>query len=155
MFVAGKSSQPCLTFVSKSKSPPLDWSTWKELLLSRLWPYSKTLDLDKHSSLLQTFVNYGQKSFVTLAPGRDKHSSLFQTFVNYRQKSFVILAPGRDKHSSLFRTFVNYRQKSFNNIGPCHGKHSSLLRTFVNYERKKFNNIGPWSFTLILLSMLE
>jgi hypothetical protein len=24
---------------------------------------------DKHSSLLQKFINYGQKSFITLAPG--------------------------------------------------------------------------------------
>jgi hypothetical protein len=25
---------------------------------------------DKHSSLLRKYVNYGQKSFITLAPGR-------------------------------------------------------------------------------------
>jgi hypothetical protein len=29
----------------------------------------KNLDRDKHSSLLQKFVNYGQKSFITLASG--------------------------------------------------------------------------------------
>jgi hypothetical protein len=27
---------------------------------------------DKHSGLLQKFVNYGQKSFITLAPGQYK-----------------------------------------------------------------------------------
>jgi len=38
-------------------------------------PYLQTLDLageacqEKHASLLQTFLNYGHKSFITLTPG--------------------------------------------------------------------------------------
>ncbi len=39
------------------------------------WSYQQTLDqteklaIDKHSSLLRKFVNYGQKSFLTFLPG--------------------------------------------------------------------------------------
>jgi hypothetical protein len=50
--------------------------TWKQsflivLHLGRLQPYPQTqerLAKDKHSSLLRKFVNYRQKSFITLAP---------------------------------------------------------------------------------------
>ncbi len=57
----------------------------------RLWPYLQILDYPgmlarhKHSSLLQIFVNYSLKSFITLGPGVNaiKHfSSSFKLQIN-------------------------------------------------------------------------
>jgi hypothetical protein len=43
---------------------------------------------DKHSSLLWKFVNYGQKSFITLAPGGRK----WQLIYPYSDKHILLVA---------------------------------------------------------------
>ncbi len=41
----------------------------------------KRLTMDKHSSLLQSFVNYGRKSFIALVPDVKEPSSSVVTFI--------------------------------------------------------------------------
>jgi hypothetical protein len=59
-------------FVGEAESLPY---TFQVLYKSRLRPYLQTLDRleklarDKSSSLILKLVSYGQKSFMTLAPG--------------------------------------------------------------------------------------
>ncbi len=60
MLSPGQPFQPSLLFVGKAVSLPLSGAPKR---LERLVK-------DKHSSLLQNFVNYEEKSFITLGSGR-------------------------------------------------------------------------------------
>ena len=74
MFVPGKYCHPSLIFVGKARSLPYSGaperffdrvgSCFINSHLTRL----ERLVMDKHSSLLRKLVNYGEKSFITLAP---------------------------------------------------------------------------------------
>jgi hypothetical protein len=74
VFVPGKPFQPCLMFAGKTRTN-LSESTF-QVLHHRVdsWPTHKHLIRlaklagNKHSSLLQKFINYGQKSLITLGP---------------------------------------------------------------------------------------
>ncbi len=74
MFVPAKPSKPNLMFVGKARSLPQRATPDKMFHLGRLQPHSRTfiqlekLAKDKHSSLLQKFVNYGQKKFYNIGP---------------------------------------------------------------------------------------
>ncbi len=58
----------------QGKEPTLKCITRKGLHSGRFWPYQQTLyeagrlDSDKHSSLLQKFVNYGRKTVYNIGP---------------------------------------------------------------------------------------
>ncbi len=59
VFVSGRPFQPTPMFVGKAKS------TWKVITnINKLWPYTKTGI--KHSSSLQTFINYDGKKFCNI-----------------------------------------------------------------------------------------
>ncbi len=52
--------------------------------------------MDKHSSLLQKFINYGQKSFITFGPGLSlkvysskQQKEDFLEFQDFEKKSFL------------------------------------------------------------------
>ncbi len=70
----GKPFQPRLTFVGEARSLPLRGApeisfTWvRSSLICKHQTRLERLARDKHSSLLQKSVNYGQKSLITLAP---------------------------------------------------------------------------------------
>ncbi len=75
MFVPGKPLQPSLMFEGKAgaypSEAPFRCSTLKEAAGHTLkhQTRSERLASDRLSSLLRKTVNYGQKSFETLAPG--------------------------------------------------------------------------------------
>jgi hypothetical protein len=74
VFVPGKLLQPSLVFVSKAIVYLTDASS-----KVGCWPCTQTLEKpagDKHSSLLQKFVNYGEKSFITFPPDRNHLGSV-------------------------------------------------------------------------------
>jgi hypothetical protein len=83
--------------------------------LGSLQPYSEMTRLeklarDKHSSLLQKFINYGEKGFITLGSGGANIMKLFSAeFTNFYAE--LECFPGwaaklaRDQHSSLFGPF--------------------------------------------------
>ncbi len=91
------------------------------------------LTSDKHSILLRIFVNYRQKSFITLTPG----ANVIKLF-SVRDLQIFVLSPtvswtrleklARDKHSVLLRKFVNYRQKSFITLTPG----ANVIKLFVS-----------------------
>jgi hypothetical protein len=73
VFVPGKPFQPSLLFVSKAGT--------FQVLHSRVgfWTYRQTLDkAEKHSNLLQKFVNYGQKKFYNIRP----RAQCYKTFLS-------------------------------------------------------------------------
>jgi hypothetical protein len=78
---------------------------------------------DKHSSLLRKSVYYGQKSFITLAPGLKFWSKARSYPSEAPALSHKIILdwkkPVINKHTSFLRTCMNYRCKKFYNIGPC------------------------------------
>ena len=59
---------------------------------SKLWPYLQTLDWaeracqGQNSIKLRKFVNYGQKSFITFAPGTKVIKLLLPQLIPYRSK---------------------------------------------------------------------
>ncbi len=55
--------------------------------------------MDKHSSLLRKFVNYGKKSFITLAPGED-----FYTDVGYLEAATNVYSGMAKLESGNFLT---------------------------------------------------
>jgi hypothetical protein len=70
VFVTGKPLQLSLVFVGKTRACPIDAPLYgKPLAL----PTNSRLDWNglpgTNTSLSQKFVNYGQKSFITLVPG--------------------------------------------------------------------------------------
>ncbi len=76
MLVTGKPFQPSLIFVGKARS--LKYSGAPERCFSQIgfglihfhFSWLERLARDKRSSLLQTFVNYVCKIFITLWPGK-------------------------------------------------------------------------------------
>ncbi len=74
MFVHGKPFQPSLLFVGKAKSLPYGGAPERffnrvgSCFTKRHYIRLERLLMDKHSSLLRTFVNYGRKFFITLEP---------------------------------------------------------------------------------------
>ncbi len=82
------------------------------------------LSRDKHSSLLQKFVNYRQIKFYNIGPWRQCYKTFFvrnlRIFVQiYSVCQTKLEELSRNKHSSLLQKFINYRQMKFYNIGPC------------------------------------
>ncbi len=78
--------------------------------------------MDKYSSLLQLFVNYGRKKLYKVATRGQCYKTIFV----------------RDLHISVLSNSVIYsRLEKFANDKRC-----SLLQKLVNYGRKKFYNIG-------------
>jgi hypothetical protein len=79
--------------VLKSLLVPNILAYYKHLYITTVKSFNKEprlerLAMEKHSSLLRTFVNYNCKTFYNIGPGfsglpRKKHSSLLRTFVNY------------------------------------------------------------------------
>ena len=69
MFVPGKLFQPSLIFVGKAGAPERCFTREGSGLTCKHYTRLEKLAMDKHPSLLQKSVNYGQKSFITLAPG--------------------------------------------------------------------------------------
>ncbi len=72
MFVPGKPFQPSLIFVGMARAYPivgyLQCITWLGSSLTRRHKIRlERLARDKHFSFLRKFLNYRQKSFVTLA----------------------------------------------------------------------------------------
>jgi hypothetical protein len=75
VFVPCKYYQPSLMFVSKTRSLPQSGAS--ECCFIRVGSgltckhkiRLERLALDKHSSLLEKSINYGQKCFITLGPG--------------------------------------------------------------------------------------
>jgi hypothetical protein len=66
--------------------------------------------MDKHPSLLQKSVNYGQKSFITLAPG----FNLIKLFGHNLLQKCVNFRPKRDLKCSIWQTvegFMGERDK--------------------------------------------
>jgi hypothetical protein len=47
---------------------------------------AENLARDKHSSLIQKFVNYGRKSFITLAPGVDSVKPFLRRYCSNKNK---------------------------------------------------------------------
>jgi hypothetical protein len=58
-------------FLAKGQKPALEWSTIRVGfgLTRKHWSRLERLARDKRSGLLRKFINYGSKSFITLAPG--------------------------------------------------------------------------------------
>ncbi len=70
MLVPGKLIQPGLMFEGKARSlPKSETPTRQAQALPTKLVILIRLARDKHSSLLQKFINYGRKKFITLAPG--------------------------------------------------------------------------------------
>jgi hypothetical protein len=100
VFVLGKPFQTRLMFASKHGTYLIEALIRFYTLRSGFLPYPhltrlEKLAKEKHSNLLQKFVNYGQKVFITLGPGW-KLMSVTNTLAYYcRQlitsvKSFMI-----------------------------------------------------------------
>ncbi len=75
MFVTGKLFQPSLMFAGKAEAylseVTLRCSTLGETpgFTHKHQTRLEKLARDKYTTLLQTFINYGQKSFITFGPG--------------------------------------------------------------------------------------
>ncbi len=82
----------------------------------------KQLAKDKHSSVLQKSVMYGQKSFITLGPGVNViEHFLCDLWIFIQSKSVCqtrLEQLAKDKYSSLLQKSVIYGQKSFITLGP-------------------------------------
>ncbi len=96
--------------------------------------------MNKHSSLLQKFVNYDRKTFYNYY----SWAQCYKKFYGRNLLIFILIKSVcyhmlknlvRDKHSSLFRKFVNYGRKIFYNYyswGQCYKTFSVRdLRIFV------------------------
>ncbi len=102
-------------------------------------PYLQTLDLageacqEKHASLLQTFVNYGHKSFITLTPGANVLKLFLSVIYGflYIARMFVRLDC---KSLSMTNTLAYY--KSFITLGPG-PRLIGYARIVKNIERTK------------------
>ena len=74
VFLPGKQLQPSLMFVSKAKAYPSKTPFRFSLLgqasglTHKRWPMLERPAMDKHSSLLRTFVIYGRKKFYNIDP---------------------------------------------------------------------------------------
>jgi hypothetical protein len=75
----------------------------------------------------------------------DKHSSLLQTYVNYYRKSFIASGPccnvnqvteAKEKPSSLLQTYVNYDRKTFYSIGPLVSVSSQVTAILIMSENE-------------------
>jgi hypothetical protein len=75
VFLPGKQLQPSLMFVSKAKAcpskTPFRFSPLGQVprLTHKRWPMLEKPAMDKHSSLLRTFVNYERKKVCNFGPG--------------------------------------------------------------------------------------
>jgi hypothetical protein len=75
VFLPGKQLQPSLMFVSKAKAypseTPLRCSPLGQVprLIHKHWPMLERPAMDKHSSLLRTFVNYERKKVFNFETG--------------------------------------------------------------------------------------
>jgi hypothetical protein len=87
------------------------------------------LGRDQHSSLLQKFVHYGQKSFYNIGPGACTIKLI--TAVIYRFSLKVRVLQSMVGPWPYPQTFTRLEKLA-------RDKHSSLLQKFVNYGRDKF-----------------
>ncbi len=113
---------------------------------------------DKHSSLVQKFVNYGQISFIVQAPGAFSIKVLRSQFsfyntghvitiVKYDHKPFIEKDPGACT-IKLFTAII------YGFCNKLEDRHSILLWKCINYDCKKFHSTGPRglfykSFTIV------
>ncbi len=128
-------------FVGEARSLPLSGAPerWFTQVGSSLTHKYQTrlerLNRDKHSSLLQKSVSYGQKKFYNIGPWSQCHKncptspewisicnfSICFTWVGscITCKHYTILVRlSRDEHSSLLRKFITYSRKSFITLAP-------------------------------------
>ncbi len=97
MFIIGRPFQPSLMLVDKAISLHNSKSTLKVLQLCRLWLYSQTLykagkdTRVKHSSFLQTLINYDRKQFYNIVPRLTTVKSFraFKVCLSFQMQSSV------------------------------------------------------------------
>jgi hypothetical protein len=78
----------------------------------------KKLARDNHSNLIQKFVNYGQKSFITLAPS-DRNWQLIFFLVGNALDIEIVFA--YQQNSSLTKMEFSYQQYSSSCFCGCLG----------------------------------
>ncbi len=108
--------------------------------------------MDNHSSLLQTLVNYGCKSFITLGSignGTEQLSSI--TFWRNKLEPFnpSIMFEAEKDHFKPSVTFVDYESCQHNMTYKClsnlkvTNRHKTLFLYLCKDNKKIFYNIGP------------
>ncbi len=85
-------------------------------LLIKNWNRLKRPAMEKHSSILQTFVKYGRKKFYTIGTGANVIKLYCMYLTNFCNKLEFLLdkagiACQGTKHPSLLTKFANYIQK--------------------------------------------
>jgi hypothetical protein len=111
-------------FVGKARSLPQRTTPEKRFHLSRLQPYSQKFRLekiarDKHSSLLQIFVNYGRKKLLTLGPERRRGRR--KVFKRKLTKIFLCRFPElklTNFFQILIRNQTHSKAEAFRHLGP-------------------------------------
>ncbi len=91
---------------------------------------SEKLSLDKHSSLLRTFINYGRKKFYNIGP-RGLHYKKLRICIRYDKYMIWYMIS--------YCTFSKPVEVTANN-----NTYWRICQFTINYEFIMFYSIGPW-----------